>query len=187
MKFIKTHLPGVIVIEPTVHSDERGFFFESYHQQKYQEGGISEIFVQDNHSRSNQGVLRGLHLQRKHPQGKLVRVIEGEVFDVCVDVRVGSPTFGEWFGVNLSAENFKQLYVPPQFAHGFCVLSKTVQFEYKCTDFYHPEDEMGILWKDSDIGIKWPIKEPLLSRKDQDNPSLKELMSRLPCYGMNKL
>jgi dTDP-4-dehydrorhamnose 3,5-epimerase len=187
MKFIKTHLPGVMVIEPTVHLDERGFFLESYHQKKYQEAGISEVFVQDNHSRSHRGVLRGLHLQKNYPQGKLVRVIEGEVFDVCVDVRVGSPTFGEWFGLNLSAENFKQLYIPPQFAHGFCVLSETVQFEYKCTEFYHPEDEMGILWNDSDIGIKWPIKEAVLSRKDQGNLSLNKLINQLPCYGNSKI
>lgn len=182
MEVIKTHLAGVLVIEPKVHRDERGFFLENYHQKKYEDAGIKQAFVQDNHSRSNQRVLRGLHLQRNYPQGKLVRVIEGEVFDVCVDVRVGSPTFGQWFGLNLSAENFKQLYIPPQFAHGFCVLSETVQFEYKCTEFYHPEDEMGIFWNDSEIGIKWPIKEPVLSQKDQKNLPLKELMHLLPCY-----
>jgi dTDP-4-dehydrorhamnose 3,5-epimerase len=182
MKTQPTEIPDVIVIEPDVHRDPRGFFLESYNARKYREGGIAAPFVQDNHSSSMRGTLRGLHAQRRRPQGKLLRVIEGEIFDVAVDVRRGSPTFGHWVGVRLSAENFKQIYVPPGFAHGFCVLSELAQVEYKVTDFYDPTDELGLLWNDPEIGIRWPLKEPLLSAKDSSAPRLREIMDQLPIY-----
>lgn len=175
MKFNPTDLPGVIVIAPDVHRDDRGFFLESYQQQRYEAGGVDARFVQDNHSRSGRGTLRGLHAQLKRPQGKLVRVIEGEVFDVAVDIRVGSPHFGRFAGALLSSENFRQLYVPPGFAHGFCVTSEFAQFEYKCTDFYDPSDEIAIAWDDPDIGIPWPVSDPVLSGKDSAAPRLAEL------------
>lgn len=182
MKFRETDLPGVVVVEPDVHGDDRGFFLETYHASKYAEGGIDATFVQDNHSRSKHGILRGLHLQVAHPQGKLVRVVEGEVYDVAVDVRRGSPHFGRHFGILLSAKNFTQLWVPPGFAHGFLVTSEAAQFEYKCTDLYHPEDELSILWNDPELGISWPIESPSLSAKDADAPTLAEAMDRLPVY-----
>ena len=183
MKVLPTNLPGVLIIEPDVFQDTRGFFLETYHAQKYREAGIPETFVQDNHSRSTLGTLRGLHAQQhQHPQGKLVRVIHGEVFDVAVDIRRGSPTFKRWVSVTLSAENFRQMYVPPGFAHGFCVLSEIAEVEYKCTDFYDPEDEIGILWNDPEIGVEWPVKEPILSEKDQKAPRLAEVVERLPPY-----
>ena len=182
MKFTETELPGVIVIEPDVHGDARGFLLETYHARKYADGGIGATFVQDNHSRSGRGTLRGLHLQLRFPQGKLVRVVEGEVFDVAVDVRRGSPHFGRHFAVILSATNFTQLYVPPGFAHGFLVTSEAAQFEYKCTDLYHPEDELSIAWDDSDLAIPWPISDPSVSAKDAEAPSLAEAMERLPVY-----
>lgn len=166
MKFSPTELPEVILIEPDVHGDARGFFLEAYHREKYQAGGIGADFVQDNHSRSNHGILRGLHSQRQHPQGKLVRVVEGEVYDVAVDIRVGSPYFGRFTGSTLSAENFRQMYVPPGFAHGFVVLSESAQFEYKCTEFYDPSDEITIAWNDPAIAIPWPIEQPIVSEKD---------------------
>jgi dTDP-4-dehydrorhamnose 3,5-epimerase len=181
MQVIPTDLPGVLLIEPTVFGDARGFFLESYHAQRYAEAGIPDHFVQDNHSRSQRGVLRGLHYQLTHPQGKLVWVMRGEVFDVAVDIRRGSPTFGRWVGIVLSADNHRQLYIPPGFAHGFCVLSEIVDFFYKCTDFYHPEDEGGVLWCDPDLGINWPITTPVLSEKDQRYPRLAEVpLERLP-------
>jgi dTDP-4-dehydrorhamnose 3,5-epimerase len=181
MQVIPTDLPGVLLIEPTVFGDARGFFLESYHARRYAEAGISDHFVQDNHSRSQRGVLRGLHYQLTHPQGKLVWVTSGEVFDVAVDLRRGSPTFGRWVGMLLSADNHRQLYIPPGFAHGFCVLSEVVDFLYKCTDFYHPEDEGGVLWCDPDLGIHWPITTPVLSEKDQRYPRLAEVpLERLP-------
>lgn len=180
MKFTETELPGVILVEPDVHGDDRGFFLETYHAKKYAEGGITEVFVQDNHSRSRRGILRGLHLQLKHPQGKLVRAVEGEVFDVAVDVRRGSSHFGRWLGVTLSAENFRQLYVPPGFAHGFLVTSEAAQFEYKCTDLYHPEDELSLAWNDPAIGIAWPNANPALSQKDADAGTLAALHDSLP-------
>jgi len=183
MNFVPTELPGVIIVEPRVFSDDRGFFLEVYHQKKFAEGGIPVSFVQDNHSKSCQGTLRGLHLQRTRAQGKLVRAIEGEIFDVAVDVRRGSPTFGKWVGVNLSSENFKQLYVPPGFAHGFYVLSEMAQVEYKCTDFYAPEDELTILWSDATLGIIWPTSAPILSSKDSRGQSLNDALSLLPQYG----
>jgi dTDP-4-dehydrorhamnose 3,5-epimerase len=181
VKVISTGLPEVLLIEPTVFGDARGFFLESYHTRRYAEAGVPDHFVQDNHSRSRRGVLRGLHYQLTHPQGKLVWVTSGEVFDVAVDIRRGSPTFGRWVGVTLSADNHRQLYIPPGFAHGFCVLSETVDFLYKCTDFYHPEDEGGILWCDPGIGITWPLTTPVLSEKDRHYPQLQDVPpNRLP-------
>ncbi|MFI5395265.1 MAG: dTDP-4-dehydrorhamnose 3,5-epimerase [Candidatus Binatia bacterium] len=183
MKFVETELPGVIVIEPDVYRDGRGFFLETYHTRKYAEGGIRATFVQDNHSRSVRGTLRGLHAQRRQPQGKLVRVLRGEIFDVVVDIRLGSPTFGRWIGINLSAENFRQCYIPPNFAHGFCVNSDWAEFEYKCTAFYDPADEIRLLWNDPDLGIAWPVTAPLLSEKDRAAQPLTALMDLLPAYG----
>lgn len=175
----ETEIPGVIVIEPVVHRDDRGFFTESYHARRYAQSGIFGPFVQDNHSRSVRGTLRGLHAQHRRPQGKLIRAVQGEIFDVAVDIRPTSPTFKKWVGETLSAENFRQIYIPPGFAHGFCVLSDTAEVEYKCTDFYDPSDEVGVLWCDSSINIKWPIKNPVLSKKDAKNPLLDELVARL--------
>lgn len=182
MEFLTTELEGVILVEPTVHSDARGFFLETYHQRKYAGGGIPETFVQDNHSRSARATLRGLHGQFRHPQGKLVRAVEGEIFDVAVDVRRGSPTFGRWVGEILTAKNFRQLYVPPGFVHGFCVLSESAQVEYKCTDFYDQSDEYSVMWNDPEIGVEWPIAEPLLSSRDSSALSLSEIADRLPVY-----
>ena len=182
MKFLPTELPGVVVVQPDVHGDARGFFLETYHAKRYADGGIDETFVQDNHSRSAQGILRGLHLQVEHPQGKLVRVVEGEVFDVAVDVRRGSPTFGKHAAISLSASNFTQFYLPPGFAHGFLVTSEVAQFEYKCTALYDPQDELSIAWNDPDLAIPWPNASPSLSAKDQAAKPLAELMERLPVY-----
>lgn len=184
MNIIETPLPGVLVFEPRVFSDQRGFFLETYHQHRYREAGIEETFVQDNHSSSLQGTLRGLHYQRQHPQGKLVRVVLGEVFDVAVDIRRGSPWYGQWFGEYLSAENKKQLYVPPGFAHGFCVMSQSADFLYKCTDFYDPTDDYGVAWDDPDLAIDWPLDSPMLSTKDAALPKLQENLEQLPVYGM---
>jgi dTDP-4-dehydrorhamnose 3,5-epimerase len=186
LKFTETELPGVILVEPDVHGDARGFFLETYHAEKYAAGGISARFVQDNHSRSKQGILRGLHLQLAFPQGKLVRVVEGEVYDVAVDVRRGSPHFGKHVGVVLSAESFAQLYVPPGFAHGFLVTSEVAQFEYKCTGFYHPEDELSIAWNDPALAIPWPVEAPQLSTKDTQAATLSEVTERLPDYVAHK-
>lgn len=171
----ETKIPGLLIIEPKVFGDERGFFLETYNEQRYKEAGIAETFVQDNLSFSKKGILRGLHFQNPNPQGKLVQVIQGEVFDVAVDIRVGSPTFGEWVGIYLSSENKKQFYVPPGFAHGFLVTSDTALFSYKCTDFYNPEGEYSIIWNDQDLGISWPIKNPNLSIKDRSGVRLKSL------------
>ena len=183
MKVEQTSLPGVLLIEPKVFGDSRGFFLESYHHQRYAEAGIDAVFVQDNHSRSSHGVLRGLHYQVRHPQGKLVSVVAGEVFDVAVDIRSGSPHFGKWFGCVLSAENHRQLWVPPGFAHGFCTLSETADFLYKCTDYYHPEDEGGVLWNDPDLAIAWPVASPALSAKDQSFAAVAMTeKERLPVY-----
>jgi dTDP-4-dehydrorhamnose 3,5-epimerase len=156
-----------MLITPVVHGDERGFFMETYHQALFDEAGLPNQFVQDNHSRSARGVLRGLHFQYPQWQGKLVRVIRGEIFDVAVDVRIDSPTHGQWFGVNLSEENKQQIYVPPGYAHGFCVLSESADVVYKCTALYKPEDEIGIRWDDPAIGIEWPVENPVVSAKDQ--------------------
>jgi dTDP-4-dehydrorhamnose 3,5-epimerase len=182
IRFIETEIPGVIVVEPVVHRDERGFFLETYHVDKYREGGIAETFVQDNHSRSTRGILRGLHGQFPHPQGKLVRVLEGEVFDVAVDARRGSPAYGKYFSILLSAENFTQIYIPPGILHGFVVTSDIAQFEYKCTDLYHPQAEVGVAWNDPAIGIDWPIEEPILSEKDRSAPLLADVGDRLIDY-----
>ncbi len=170
MNIIKTSLEGVLIIEPNVFKDSRGFFMETYHEERYRQFGIDRIFVQDNLSYSVQGTLRGLHFQKKHPQAKLVQVITGEIFDVAVDIRQGSPTFGKWTGVSLSDQNQRQLFIPEGFAHGFCVMSETCHFSYKCSDFYAPDDEGGILWSDPDIGIEWLIKEPIISEKDKKHP-----------------
>ena len=184
MQFLRTALPEVIIIEPDVYRDQRGFFLETYQAQKYHDGGVTAVFVQDNHSRSAYGTLRGLHAQRQHPQGKLVRAIEGEIFDVAVDIRQGSPFFGQWVSVLLSAENCRQCYIPPGFAHGFCVLSVSAQVEYKCTTFYDPSDEIGVMWNDPDIGIAWPVSNPLLSTKDQAAAPLCELTPQLPVFAV---
>ena len=181
MKFIPTsELPEVIVVEPDVFRDPRGFFLETYHAQKYRDGGITPTFVQDNHSRSVRGSLRGLHAQLNHPQGKLVRVLQGEIYDVAVDVRRGSPTFGRWIGVTLSAENFRQCYIPIGFVHGFCVTSETAEVEYKVTDLYDPSGEITLIWNDPALGIPWPITDPVLSAKDARGLTLAELTERLP-------
>ena len=182
MNVIPTDHPEVLIIEPDVFADARGFFMESFHATKYRAQGLPEIFVQDNHSRSIRGVLRGLHYQLEHPQGKLVRVVTGEVFDVAVDVRRGSPFFGHWTGALLSEENQLQLYIPPGFAHGFCTLSEQADFLYKCTDFYAPGDEYGIAWDDPAIAIEWPAMEYALSDKDLHNPLLSEAEAHLPHY-----
>lgn len=169
----RCEIEGLAVIQPTVHGDDRGYFMETYNLRDMQDAGLNMIFVQDNQSMSVRGVLRGLHYQRSYPQGKLVRVISGEVFDVAVDLRPGSKTYGKWHGETLSAENKKQFYIPEGFAHGFLVLSETAEFCYKCTDFYHPGDEGGLRWNDPTIGIQWPRPEgmePLLSKKDREQP-----------------
>lgn len=182
MKFRATHLPEVIIAEPEVHRDARGFFLETYHTHKYIEGGIPATFVQDNSSQSFRGILRGLHAQVQRPQGKLVRVSRGEIFDVAVDIRQGSPTFANWVGVNLSEENFQQMYIPPGFAHGFCVLSDIARVEYKCTDFYEPKGEVTLRWDDPTINICWPIEVPSLSEKDLMGFYLRDIMDQLPRY-----
>ena len=175
MKIEKTQLEGVLLIEPKVFQDARGFFLESYNKKKYMEHGIDVEFVQDNHSASTKNVLRGLHFQAVHQQTKLVRVIQGEIFDVAVDIRPGSPTFGKWVGYRLSKENRLQMYVPAGFAHGFCVTSDTAEVLYKCTDYYSPQDERGIIWNDPAIGIRWPTDNPILSPKDGKYPLLSDL------------
>jgi dTDP-4-dehydrorhamnose 3,5-epimerase len=186
MKVTSLALPEVLLIEPKVFGDERGFFIETYQEARYRDAGIPETFVQDNVSRSSRGVLRGLHLQNPHGQGKLVHVLEGEVFDVAVDVRVGSKTFGRWVSATLSASNHHQLYVPQGFAHGFCVTSERALFCYKCTDLYHPEYEVGIAWDDADLAIEWPDGERIVSERDRAHPRLHELSERsegrLPHY-----
>ena len=176
MKVSHSKLKGCVIIEPSVFGDERGFFLETFQAVRYQqEAGIDLPFVQDNHSRSARGVLRGLHFQKTKPQGKLVRVVRGEVYDVALDIRKGSATFGEWEGVTLSEDNKKQFWVPPGFAHGFVVLSDTADFEYKCTDYYDPSDEGCILWSDPDLDIPWPITNPVLSTKDESAKRLVDL------------
>jgi dTDP-4-dehydrorhamnose 3,5-epimerase len=169
MQVIKTAIDGVLIIQPKVFGDERGFFLESYHAQRYTEAGLPP-FVQDNHSHSRRGVLRGLHFQKRHPQGKLVSVSFGQVFDVAVDIRQNSPTLGQWVGILLDAVKHPQFYIPAGCAHGFCVVSKQADFHYKCTDYYHPEDESCLRWNDPAIGIDWPIAEPILSAKDAHAP-----------------
>lgn len=179
MEFQPTSLPGVILVVPRVFADPRGFFFESYHAEKFKAGGIDLPFVQDNHSRSVKGTLRGLHAQYRKPQGKLVRCLAGEIFDVAVDARKSSPHFGKWFGTMLTAENKHMLYVPPGFVHGFCVVSETAEVEYKCTDLYDPGYELTVIWNDPAIGIEWPTTEPLLSAKDAVGKPLREQLDLL--------
>lgn len=181
IKVTPCEIPGLVVIEPAVHGDARGYFMETYNQRDMQEAGMDMVFVQDNQSMSSQGVLRGLHYQLQYPQGKLVRVIRGEVYDVAVDLRPDSASYGKWHGELLSEENKKQFYIPEGFAHGFYVLSETAEFCYKCTDFYHPGDEGGLRWNDPDIGVEWPLLDGvpvLLSEKDKVQPFLKELKKK---------
>ncbi len=182
MKVTPTELPDVLLIEPRIHGDSRGWFVESWQRERYREAGVDADFVQDNQSFSTRGTLRGLHIQNPHGQGKLVQVIQGAVFDVAVDVRRGSPHFGRWTGAHLTAENKHQLWVPAGFLHGFLVLSETALFSYKCTDLYHPEAELSVRWDDPDIGIDWPLDgPPTLSAKDREAPYLKDLPAeRLP-------
>jgi dTDP-4-dehydrorhamnose 3,5-epimerase len=176
VNIVKTSLNDCVIIEPKVFGDERGFFLETFHTSRYADlTGISLPFVQDNHSRSSKDVLRGLHFQKIKPQGKLVRVVRGEVYDVAVDIRKDSSTFGHWEGIILSEKNKKQFWVPPGFAHGFVVLSNSADFEYKCTDYYDPSDEGSILWSDPDLGINWPIEDPILSNKDINADKLVDL------------
>ncbi len=175
MKINTTPIDGLLVLEPDVFKDKRGFFLETYHVQKYRTLGIERKFVQDNVSCSSRGILRGLHFQYRHPQAKLVQVLSGEVFDVAVDIRLGSPTFGKWFGIMLSQDNLYQMFIPEGFAHGYCVTSETAIFAYKCSDFYSPADEGGLLWSDPEVGIQWPVSDPILSQKDSFLPRLSEL------------
>ena len=183
MKVIETTLPGVLILDPKVFGDARGFFYESYNKASFHDAGIDATFIQSNVSRSAQGVLRGLHYQWPHPQGKLVSVLEGEVYDVAVDVRRGSPTFGQAEGVMLTAENHRHFWIPEGFAHGFCVVSEFATFTYQCTALYEPKSESGIRWNDADLGIDWPISTPLLSDKDKKTPLLKDVApERLPVF-----
>jgi len=175
MTVTETTIPGVLLVDPVVHGDARGFFVERYNAPRYAEAGIGPVFVQDNHSRSRVGVLRGLHYQKRRPQGKLVEVLAGRLYDVVVDVRPGSPTYGRWEGFTLDADEHRQLWVPPGLAHGFCVVSESVDFLYKCTDVYQPGDEGGVLWDDPDLEIDWPVDAPLLSDKDRALPRLRDL------------
>ena len=180
MHFLETSLPGVILIEPIVFGDDRGFFMETYHVDKFRAGGIPDVFVQDNHSSSARGVLRGLHYQEPNPQGKLVRCTRGVLFDVAVDIRRGSPSFARWFGAELSADNRRMLWIPPGFAHGFCAISDMADLVYKCSALYDAAADRGIAWNDPEIGIRWPIESPLLSPKDAAAPRLRDAV--LPSY-----
>ena len=180
MRVVEAALPGVLLIEPRVHRDDRGFFVETYHAARYREARMPNEFVQDNQSRSLQGTLRGLHWQWRRPQAKLVRAIEGAIFDVAVDIRPESATFGQWFGTELTADNFRQMFIPVGFAHGFCVLSPFAQIEYKCTDYYDADGEGGLAWDDPDVAIAWPVASPILSPRDRQHPRLVELFGRRP-------
>jgi dTDP-4-dehydrorhamnose 3,5-epimerase len=183
MQRVETPLPGVFELRPVIHRDSRGFFIETYHQGQFADLGIANTFVQDNHSRSSKGTLRGLHYQLRRPQAKLCRVVEGEALDVAVDIRVGSPHFGKWTSVLLSAEQQNQIYVPIGFAHGFLAVSGTVQFLYKCSDFYNPADEHGIAWNDPDLRIRWDSTAPIISARDAQYPTLAQVSSEfLPVY-----
>ncbi|MBT4642789.1 MAG: dTDP-4-dehydrorhamnose 3,5-epimerase [Deltaproteobacteria bacterium] len=182
MQIEETDIPGVLVVTPKVFGDERGFFLETYNKEVFQQAGIAPEFVQDNHSKSTQGVVRGLHYQKKFPQGKLIWVIQGEVLDVIVDIRRGSPTFAKWISILISAENKKQVWIPGGLAHGFSVLSETAEFCYKVTDYYHPEDEGGIRWNDPQLKIDWQVQNPLLSEKDRQLPLLDEAEEDLPLF-----
>ncbi|MHC4326268.1 MAG: dTDP-4-dehydrorhamnose 3,5-epimerase [Planctomycetota bacterium] len=184
MNIIETNIPGVLVLEPKVFTDERGYFLETFNSKRYEQVGIPGSFVQDNISFSKKGILRGLHFQFPQSQGKLIQVLSGEVLDVVVDIRAGSPTYSQWVGEVLSESNHRQMYVPPGFAHGYCVTSEAALFSYKCTDFYNPATEHGIIWNDPDIGIEWPITQPVLSPKDAVYAGLKDLRpENLPQFG----
>jgi len=184
MKVKETKLAGVLVLEPDVFSDERGFFLETWNSARYENAGIEGPFVQDNISFSKRGVLRGLHFQYPQSQGKLIQILSGEVVDIAVDIRIGSPTFGQWVSEVLSDANHRQIYIPPGFAHGYCVTSQTAIFSYKCTDYYNPATENGIIWNDPDLNIDWPIKKPILSPKDKEYPRLKDFQpDKLPNFG----
>lgn len=183
MNVLPTAIPGLVIVEPKVFADPRGYFFEAYRESAYEGAGIGPRFVQDNISRSQGGVLRGLHVQEPNGQGKLVQVLQGAIFDVAVDVRHGSPWFGQHVAVELSQDNKRQFYIPPGFAHGFCVLSDDVLVQYKCTTYYSPKDEFSVLWNDPDLGIAWPVKEPVLSAKDSAGQPLRDIEAgRLPLY-----
>jgi dTDP-4-dehydrorhamnose 3,5-epimerase len=184
MNVLDTSITGLIIIEPSIFRDKRGYFVETYHQKKYSEGtGIHKKFVQDNLSHSVQGTLRGLHYQLPHSQAKLINVVRGSIYDVVLDIRRESPTFGQWLGIQLSEEDMRQLYVPEGCAHGFCVLSEIADVIYRCSDFYYPENEGGIFWNDPDLGIEWPVENPLLSEKDRQLPYLKDVPpEKLPFY-----
>lgn len=178
MQVTPTNLPGVLLIKPRVFTDQRGFFLETFQQQRYQQAGIEPDFVQDNHSRSARGTLRGLHFQQQNPQGKLVSVTSGRIFDVVADINPQSPTFARHFAVELNDSNHLQLWIPPGYAHGFCVLSDTADFHYKCTAYYDPADEAGIIWNDPRLDIDWPVEQPLLSGKDQQLPTLSQYLGK---------
>jgi dTDP-4-dehydrorhamnose 3,5-epimerase len=185
VKVTPLDIPGAVLIEPSLYRDPRGLFCETFHAQRYAEAGLTDEFVQDNFSRSVRGTLRGLHYQQPHAQGKLVMVVEGTVYDVVVDIRKGSPTYGTWQGFELSSDNYRQLYIPPGCAHGFCVTSEQAAVLYKCTDFYSPTDERGVIWNDPALGISWPVSAPLLSPKDQAYPRLAATEHELPVYGQS--
>ena len=183
MNIRQTKLPGVLILEPDVFSDERGFFLETWNSRRYEDAGIKDPFVQDNASFSKNGVLRGLHFQHPQSQGKLIQVLSGRVVDIVIDIRVGSPTFGQWISEVFSDANHRQMYIPPGFAHGYCVTSETAVFSYKCTDFYNPTTEGGIIWNDPDLNIDWPTTEPVLSPKDANYPRLKDISpEKLPHF-----
>jgi dTDP-4-dehydrorhamnose 3,5-epimerase len=184
MKVTETKLSGVFLLEPKVFKDDRGYFLETWNRTRHEQAGIPVHFVQDNISFSKKGILRGLHFQYPQSQGKLIQVLSGEVIDVVVDIRVGSPTYGQWIGEVISESNHRQMYIPPGFAHGYCVTSETALFSYKCTDFYNRATEHGIIWNDPDIGIEWPVEQPVLSPKDMNYPTLKDLQpENLPQFG----
>lgn len=185
MKIENTSIVDVKVLSPKVFEDQRGFFLESYNKRTYEKLGICDEFVQDNHARSIKNVVRGLHYQKNYPQGKLVRVLEGSVLDVIVDIRIGSPTFGEWFSCEISAENQKQIWIPGGLAHGYSVLSESADFFYKVTDYYHPEDEKGVRWNDSELNIEWQVLNPIVSDKDQKLPAFNEALNDFPSFKSN--
>jgi dTDP-4-dehydrorhamnose 3,5-epimerase len=182
MKFIPTSFTNVIIVEPDLFPDGRGFFLETFRRDKYARGGIDCEFRQDNQSRSTRNTIRGLHAQRQHPQGKLVRAVTGSIVDVVVDIRRGSPSYLKWIAVELSADNFRQIYVPPGFAHGICITSEVADIEYKCTDYYDPSDELRIAWNDPSIGIRWPVQNPILSEKDRQARPIDHQIELLPSY-----
>jgi dTDP-4-dehydrorhamnose 3,5-epimerase len=182
MRVLATDVPGVLIVEPDVRRDARGFFLEVYHEEKYRAAGIDVRFVQDNHSRSVKHTLRGLHWQFRRPQAKLIRAVVGEIYDVAVDIRRGSPTFGQWTATTLSADNLRQMFVPEGFAHGFCITSETAEVEYKCTDVYDPEGEAGLPWDDPALGIQWPVQTPILSPRDANHPAFDAHRTDFPTF-----